>query len=106
MPAFAVCRQALAQKDMSRLASLMDRNFVLRLSMFGEAALGEANLKMINLARSVGGETLSYLLQPQTYYFAVGQNHQLLMLAAAVQTHKEAPADCTLQGSLFLSMGL
>lgn len=61
MLASAVRRTALAQKDMTSLASLMDRNFDLRLSMFGEAALGEANMKMISIARSVGGETLSYL---------------------------------------------
>lgn len=46
---------------MAGLATLMDRNFDLRLSMFGEAALGEANLKMISLARQLGGETLNYL---------------------------------------------
>ena len=61
MLASAVCRTALAQKDMTSLASFMDRNFDLRLSMFGEAALGEANMKMISIARSVGGETLSHL---------------------------------------------
>ena len=51
----------MAKQDMSGLAGLMDRNFELRLSMFGEAALGEANLKMISVAQSVGGETLSCL---------------------------------------------
>ena len=53
----AVCRTALAKQDMTSLASLMDKNFDLRLSMFGESALGEANLKMVSVARSVGGET-------------------------------------------------
>lgn len=50
---------------MAGLATLMDRNFDLRLSMFGEAALGEANLKMISLARKLGGEPL---LHVQPYY--------------------------------------
>ena len=61
MLASAVCRTALAKRDLTSLASLMDRNFDLRLSMFGNAALGEANLEMVSVARSVGGETLSYL---------------------------------------------
>lgn len=55
------CRTVLAKKDVNGLASLMDRNFDLRLSMFSEAALGEANLDMVSMAHSVGGETLSYL---------------------------------------------
>lgn len=59
MLAYSVCREALAKQDMKRLASLMDRNFDLRLSMFGEAALGQTNLKMISLARSVGGKPCS-----------------------------------------------
>ena len=59
--ASAVCRTALAKTDMTSLASLIDRNFNLRLSMFGEAALGEVSLKMVSMARSVGGETVSYL---------------------------------------------
>ncbi|KAL3143073.1 hypothetical protein ABBQ38_003348 [Trebouxia sp. C0009 RCD-2024] len=57
-------REALAKKDMNRLASLMDTNFDLRLSMFGEAALGQTNLKMISLARSVGGKACSYCHTP------------------------------------------
>lgn len=47
-------RLALAEGDAARLAALMDRNFDLRREMFGDAALGETNLKMVATARSVG----------------------------------------------------
>ena len=52
------CRVALAQQDHRSLAELMDSNFDLRRSMFGDAALGMTNLKMIDMARSIGGESL------------------------------------------------
>lgn len=42
---------------MELLAKLMDANFDLRRSMFGDAALGAVNLKMIVVARSVGGDS-------------------------------------------------
>lgn len=48
-------RAALAHGDTDTLAELMNDNFDLRRSMFGDAALGETNLQMISLARSVGG---------------------------------------------------
>lgn len=48
------CRAALAHGDTDTLAELMNDNFDLRRSMFGDAALGETNLQMISLARSVG----------------------------------------------------
>lgn len=51
-----LCREALEAGNDSMLAHLMDRNFDLRRSMFGDAALGATNLQMIDLARSVGGE--------------------------------------------------
>lgn len=41
--------------EYNQLAELMNRNFDLRRSMFGDAALGSTNLQMIELARSVGG---------------------------------------------------
>lgn len=47
-------REALAQGDLITLAQLMNTNFSLRRSMFGDAALGASNLRMIELARSVG----------------------------------------------------
>lgn len=53
---------------MAGLATLMDTNFDLRLSMFGEAALGEANLKMISLARKIGGEILHHIHFLQPFY--------------------------------------
>ncbi|XP_021856152.1 glucuronokinase 1 isoform X2 [Spinacia oleracea] len=46
-------RQVLLQKDYAKLASLMNHNFDLR-SMFGDDALGEMNLKMVEIAREVG----------------------------------------------------
>ena len=47
-------REALARRDASRLAPLMDRNCELRIQMFGEAVLGEANLSLVRAVRSVG----------------------------------------------------
>ena len=43
------------------LGSLMDRNFGLRREIFGDAVIGAANLKMVELAKSFGGEVLCYL---------------------------------------------
>ena len=53
------CREALEAGNHAKLALLMNRNFDLRRSMFGNAALGATNLSMIRLARSVGGKTLN-----------------------------------------------
>ncbi|DBB00018.1 TPA: hypothetical protein ACH3X1_013882 [Trebouxia sp. C0004] len=50
-------RVALVEGDMASLADLMNRNFDLRRSIFGDDALGATNLHMISLARSVGGES-------------------------------------------------
>ncbi|KAL2904596.1 Glucuronokinase 1 [Bienertia sinuspersici] len=47
-------RQALLEKDHAKLASLMNHNFDLRRSMFGDDALGDINLKMVEVAREVG----------------------------------------------------
>uniref|UniRef100_A0A7N0TR47 glucuronokinase n=1 Tax=Kalanchoe fedtschenkoi TaxID=63787 RepID=A0A7N0TR47_KALFE len=47
-------RKALLEKDYSKFADLMNRNFDLRRSMFGEDALGELNIKMVEVARKVG----------------------------------------------------
>ncbi|DBB00019.1 TPA: hypothetical protein ACH3X1_013882 [Trebouxia sp. C0004] len=47
-------RVALVEGDMASLADLMNRNFDLRRSIFGDDALGATNLHMISLARSVG----------------------------------------------------
>ncbi len=41
---------------MQQLAALMDQNFDLRRHLFGDAAIGAENLRMIQTARSVGGE--------------------------------------------------
>lgn len=47
-------RQALLTNDYAKLASLMNRNFDLRRSMFGDDALGTINLQMVEVARKVG----------------------------------------------------
>ncbi|XP_021767481.1 glucuronokinase 1-like [Chenopodium quinoa] len=47
-------RQALLDKDYEKLASLMNHNFDLRRSMFGDDALGAINIKMVKIAREVG----------------------------------------------------
>jgi glucuronokinase len=47
-------KTALEEKDYSKLAALMNRNFDLRRLMFGDAALGDLNIKMVEVARKVG----------------------------------------------------
>ncbi|KAJ6423969.1 hypothetical protein OIU84_024863 [Salix udensis] len=45
---------AILEKDYSKLADLMNRNFDLRRSMFGDDALGSLNIEMVEVARRVG----------------------------------------------------
>ncbi|KAG6659579.1 hypothetical protein I3843_03G041800 [Carya illinoinensis] len=47
-------RKTLLEKDYSELAKLMNHNFDLRRSMFGDDALGALNIKMVEVARKVG----------------------------------------------------
>lgn len=47
-------REALQQGDTRALAALMERNYELRRALFGDAALGSANLRMVEVARKVG----------------------------------------------------
>ncbi|KAL9246572.1 hypothetical protein vseg_020090 [Gypsophila vaccaria] len=47
-------RQALLDRNYAKLALLMNRNFDLRRKMFGDAALGDLNIKMVEIAREVG----------------------------------------------------
>ena len=47
-------REALDGKDWKGLAEAMCANFALRRRLYGEAALGEANLKMIAVAEEAG----------------------------------------------------
>jgi len=58
MRAIARCaeagREALQNRDLGRLGRLMDRNFDLRRSIFGEEALGEHNLALVEIARRAG----------------------------------------------------
>lgn len=85
-------RVALAEGDMASLADLMNRNFDLRRSIFGDDALGATNLHMISLARSVGGEfgnTIIYfashlfvLLLLLLFYGVVFSSHGQLLLSS------------------------
>ncbi|CAA3014315.1 glucuronokinase 1-like [Olea europaea subsp. europaea] len=45
---------ALLEKDYTKLANLMNRNFDLRRQMFGDDALGALNIEMVEVARRVG----------------------------------------------------
>jgi len=47
-------REALEARDYETLGRLMDENFDVRRRMYGDKCLGEANLRMIELARSLG----------------------------------------------------
>ncbi|KAL9323287.1 hypothetical protein ACSQ67_008144 [Phaseolus vulgaris] len=47
-------KTVLEEKDYSKFATLMNQNFDLRRSMFGDDALGDLNIKMIEVARKVG----------------------------------------------------
>ncbi|KAJ6842916.1 glucuronokinase 1-like [Iris pallida] len=47
-------QKALLEKDYTKLAELMNHNFDLRRQMFGDDVLGSLNIKMIEVARSVG----------------------------------------------------
>ena len=55
------CRVALEAGDTQQLAALMDQNFDLRRQLFGDAAIGADNLRMIQTARSVGGRACTAL---------------------------------------------
>ncbi|NP_001136473.1 uncharacterized LOC100216586 [Zea mays] len=46
--------KALLQKDYTELARFMNKNFDLRREMFGDDVLGALNIKMVDVARSVG----------------------------------------------------
>ncbi len=58
MRAIARCaeagRGALQSGDLRQLGKLMDRNFDLRRSVFGEEALGEHNIALVEIARGAG----------------------------------------------------
>ncbi|GFZ19055.1 glucuronokinase G [Actinidia rufa] len=47
-------RAALLENNYTKFADLMNRNFDLRRAMFGDDVLGALNLKMVEVARSVG----------------------------------------------------
>ncbi|KAI4350623.1 hypothetical protein L6164_005065 [Bauhinia variegata] len=50
-------KTVLEEKDYSKLAALMNQNFDLRRSMFGDDALGDINIKMVEIARKVGASS-------------------------------------------------
>ena len=45
---------AMENKDAGKLMALMNANFDLRRDLFGDACLGEANLKMVKIGRKNG----------------------------------------------------
>lgn len=47
-------QKALQEKNYTKFAQLINRNFDLRRAMFGDDALGDLNIKMVETARSVG----------------------------------------------------
>ncbi|XAR51920.1 Glucuronokinase [Bertholletia excelsa] len=47
-------RTALEEKNYTKFAQLMNRNFDLRRAMFGDEVIGALNIKMVELARGVG----------------------------------------------------
>uniref|UniRef100_A0A0A9F174 GHMP kinase C-terminal domain-containing protein n=1 Tax=Arundo donax TaxID=35708 RepID=A0A0A9F174_ARUDO len=49
--------KALLQKDYAELAKLMNRNFDLRRQMFGDDVLGSVNIKMVEVAQSMGASS-------------------------------------------------
>ena len=55
-------RSAIEREDELALALLMNKNFELRRQVFGDAALGEANLAMVKCAWSVNGRALCSIL--------------------------------------------
>jgi len=48
------CRGALERHDWDDVHALMDANFDLRRRLYGDEALGQANIRMIEVARSLG----------------------------------------------------
>ncbi|KAI6700756.1 hypothetical protein NL676_015080 [Syzygium grande] len=50
-------REALLEKDYAKLSKLMNRNFDLRRSMFGDECLGALNIEMVEVARRVGASS-------------------------------------------------
>lgn len=50
-------RTAILEKNYSKLADLMKRNFDLRRSMFGDDCLGALNIEMVEIGRRVGAAT-------------------------------------------------
>ena len=47
-------KQAIESKNWANLADLMNHNFELRRSLYGEACLGERNLRMVEIGRNFG----------------------------------------------------
>ncbi|KAI4320490.1 hypothetical protein MLD38_033967 [Melastoma candidum] len=50
-------QNALQEKDYSKLAKLMNNNFDLRRTMFGDECLGDVNIKMVEVARKIGASS-------------------------------------------------
>ena len=50
-----LCRSAIEVQDWGKLGDLMDSNFDARRRMFGDAVLGDLNIKMVTELRRAGG---------------------------------------------------
>jgi glucuronokinase len=50
-------KDALARKDWDALSLLMNQNFDLRLRLFGEKVIGERDLELVSIGRSLGAPT-------------------------------------------------
>jgi glucuronokinase len=48
-------REAIENRDVGQLATLMNHNFRIRRQIFGDEVLGERNIDMVEVAQSVGG---------------------------------------------------
>lgn len=77
-------RSAIEREDELALALLMNKNFKLRRQVFGDAALGEANLAMVKCTWSVNGEVphsiaarqeANYQQHPDESYISTSHNH-------------------------------
>eukprot|EP00884_Botryococcus_braunii_P005179 jgi/Botrbrau1/14662/Bobra.0108s0023.1 len=78
-------RRALEEGKPAELAALMNRNFDLRRSIFGDEVLGAQNLHMISVARSVGGAAKFCGSGGAIVVFCPGGNSMEAELQAACQ---------------------
>lgn len=78
-------RTALVERNYSKLADLMNRNFDLRRCMFGDAVLGSINLEMVAIARRVGAASKFTGSGGAVVVFCPGGPSQVKLLEEACQ---------------------